>query len=89
MAVHPLLMKSYANAIYMSTSRKFSDIPEEYVVPVKQYAAATFSDNVILFAYIENRITTQEYNETMRYKYPDWEDVETPHYPTSVQSEGS
>jgi len=67
MTVYPFRTSSYARAIYLYGTTTFSLIVQEYVEPVKQYAAVTFSlaqiDNALLVGYI----TQQEYDDTIAY----------------------
>jgi hypothetical protein len=71
MAVYPSLTKAYAQAIYIDGTKRFSDIKPDYVEPVKQHAAATYSKTQIDKALVNGLITQMEYDETLTYKYPD------------------
>jgi len=68
MAVYSFLVRAYARDIYLYGNRHFSDIRREYVEPVKQYVAQTFSQEQIGNALAQGWITQQEYEETMAYK---------------------
>ena len=68
MAVYTFLVRAYARNIYLYGNRRFSDILPEYVEPVKQYAAQTFTQEQIDYALAQGWITQQEYDETMAYK---------------------
>jgi ribulose bisphosphate carboxylase small subunit len=68
MAVYTFLTSSYARDIYLYGNRRFSNIPQEYHEPVKQYAATTFTQEQIDYALAQGWITQQEYDETMAYK---------------------
>jgi len=73
MAVHPLLTKQYAKSIYQYGTRRFTDrdeyegIPTEYHEPVKQYAAANFTLELIDNALDQTWINQTEYDETIAY----------------------
>ncbi|MED4922889.1 XkdX family protein [Anoxybacillus geothermalis] len=68
MAVYTFLVRAYARDIYLYGNRRFSDILPEYVEPVKQYAAQTFTQEQIDNALAQGWITQTEYEETMAYK---------------------
>lgn len=68
MALYQSLVVAYAKAIYIDGTKKFADIRSEYVEPVKQYAAANYSQTQIDVAYSEGRISLEEYNETLAYR---------------------
>lgn len=68
MAIYQSLVIAYAKAIYIDGTKKFSEIRAEYVEPVKQYAAANYTDLQIQNALNNGWITQQEYDETMAYK---------------------
>lgn len=70
MAIYAGLTKAYAQAIYLDGSKRFEDIRPEYVEPVKQYASTNYTDEQIAEALNVGRITNQEYDDTMAYKYP-------------------
>jgi ribulose bisphosphate carboxylase small subunit len=62
---------TYARNIYLYgdvSGTRFSNIPTEYVEPVKQYAATNFSDNQIQNALTQGWIAQQEFDDTMAYK---------------------
>jgi len=58
---------TYARNIYLYGNTTFSAIPTEYVEPVKQYAAVTFSITQIDNALTQGWITQQEYDDTIAY----------------------
>lgn len=68
MAVIGSLTKAYAQAIYLDGTKKFSDIRSEYVEPVKQHAAANYSDTQIQNALDNGWISEQEYQDTIALK---------------------
>lgn len=68
MAIYASLTKAYAQAIYLDGTKKFSEIRPEYVEPVKQYAAANYTQEQIDNALATGYITQQEYDETIAYK---------------------
>lgn len=68
MTVYASLTKAYAQAIYLDGTKRFSDIRAEYVEPVKQYAAANYSQTQIDNALAQGWITQQEYDDTLAYK---------------------
>lgn len=70
MPIYQGLVTAYAKAIYKDGTKRFSDIRPEYVVPVKQYAAANYTDLDIEIARDNGWITATEYDETMAYKTP-------------------
>jgi hypothetical protein len=71
MAVYPSLTKAYAQAIFIDGTKRFSEIKEEYVEPLKQHAAANYTKSQIDKALANGWITQVEYDETLAYKYPD------------------
>jgi hypothetical protein len=79
--IYPSLVKSYAKAIYIDGTKKFTDILPAYVEPTKEYAAtgvvngtlqvATFTgytDEQIQTAFDKGFINDQELLDTMNYK---------------------
>lgn len=58
----------FANSIYIYNSKKFSDIPTEYYIPVEQFAATTYTQEQLDNALAQNYITQQQYDETMSYR---------------------
>ena len=79
MTVFPWLVPSYAYSIYCSSNctwRLAADdgcvgagvIPSSYLIPVEQFAAANYSQEMLQIALAENRISESEYNATMTYK---------------------
>jgi hypothetical protein len=68
MALYQNLVIAYAKAIYLDGTKKFSEIRPEYVEPVKQYAAANYTQTQIDDAFANGWITQQEYDDTMAYK---------------------
>jgi hypothetical protein len=71
MAVYPSLTKAYSQAIFIDGTKRFSEIKPEYIEPVKQHAAATYTKTQIDKALANGWITQMEYDETLAYKYPD------------------
>jgi hypothetical protein len=59
---------TYARNIYLYGTYTFAQVPADYVVPVKQYAAATFSLSQIDNALASGYITQQEYDDTIAYR---------------------
>lgn len=70
MAVLEFRRNTYARNIYLYGTNSFQTVPTEYVEPIKQYAAATFSNEQIKNALDKGWITQQEYDDTMAIKYP-------------------
>lgn len=76
MAVYSFYVGTYARAIYIGGTRRFTErdgvqgIPAEYHEPVKQYAATNFIDSEIDGALTKTWINEQEHADTMAYKYP-------------------
>lgn len=71
MAVLSFLTKSYAQNVYIFGNRKFEGgVPAEYHQPVKEYAAATYSDQQIDTSLASEYITQWEYEDTMAIKHP-------------------
>jgi len=66
--IYPWRVSSYAMDIYLFGNRTFAQIPEPYVDPVKQYAAATFRDDQIENALNKGYISQEEFDDTMAYK---------------------
>ena len=67
MAVLAFRTSTFARNIYLYGNTLFTGIPVEYVEPVKQYAATTFSRLQIDNALNKGWITQQEYDETIAY----------------------
>lgn len=71
MAVHPFRIGSYARDIYIFGTKRFTardgypTIPEEYVQPVKEYAAKTYTQSQLNNALAQTFINQQEYDETI------------------------
>lgn len=63
--IYAFRTSTYARDIYLYGNRTFTQIPAEYVQPVKQYAADTFSDTQISTALTNGWITQTEYDDTM------------------------
>lgn len=59
---------TYARNIYIFGTTTFAQIPDEYIVPVEQYAAATYSlsqiDNALASGYIDQA----HYDATIAYR---------------------
>lgn len=68
MAVYSFRTGPYARNIYLYGTQKFTDIPAEYVEPVKQYAATNYTNVQITEALNSVFITQQEYDDTLAYK---------------------
>lgn len=71
--IFPWLTSSYAMAIYLYGTRRFtardgySGIPTSYHEPVKLYAATNYSMSQINNALMDGYINETEYNETLAY----------------------
>jgi hypothetical protein len=65
MAVYQPLVSTYARNIYLYGTRSFSIISQEYVQPVKEYAAKNFTRVQIDNALAKTWITQQEYDDTV------------------------
>ena len=68
MPIYSWMVSIYARDIYLFGNRTFGQIPEQYVEPVKQYAAETFRQDQIDNALEKGWISEQEYDDTMAYK---------------------
>ena len=68
MLIYAGLTTAYAKAIYIDGTKKFSEIRSEYVEPVKQYAAANYTQQQVDSALEKGFITQQEYEDTLAYK---------------------
>jgi membrane peptidoglycan carboxypeptidase len=68
MTIYAGLTKAYAQAIYLDGTKKFPEILPTYVEPVKQYAAANYTQEQIDNALAQGWITQQEYDDTLAYK---------------------
>jgi hypothetical protein len=66
--IYAFRTSTYARDIYLYGNRTLQQVPEEYVQPVKQYAADTFSNEQIMNALTNGWITQSEYNDTMALK---------------------
>lgn len=71
MPIYQSLVVAYAKAIYIDGTKKFADIRPEYVAPVKQYAADTYTINQINNALSVGYISQQEHDDTMALKGPE------------------
>lgn len=71
MPIYPSLTSSYAKAIYLDGTKRFSQIRPEYVEPVKQYAADTYTITDIDNALTMTWITEQEHADTLALKGPE------------------
>jgi hypothetical protein len=70
MAIYSFRTSTYARNIYLYgdvSGTRLTTIPAEYVEPVKQYAANTFSREQIDNAHLKGWITDQEYADTLAY----------------------
>ena len=63
--IYAFRTSTYARDIYLYGNRTFAQIPAEYVQPVKQYAASTFTDAQIANALTNGWITQTECDDTM------------------------
>jgi hypothetical protein len=70
MPIYTWRVSSLARDIYLYGNRTFQQVPVDYVEPIKQYAAATWTKEQIDNALTNNWITQQEYDDTMAYKNP-------------------
>jgi len=68
MAVYSFRIGPYARSIYSYGTATFADIPTEYIQPVKEYAAKTFSQYEMDLAIGNGFITQQQYDETILLK---------------------
>jgi hypothetical protein len=85
MAISPLKTSSYARNIYLRGIETFTNIPAEYVQPVKQWAADKYYIDDIDYAASKGWITLAERDETVNLKGP-----EDPQYlPVTMQSDES
>lgn len=66
--LNKLLVKQYAVCIYIHGTRTFDTVIEAYKESVKEYAAGVYTLEQIDNALIANRITEQEYQDTITYK---------------------
>lgn len=66
--VYSFRTSTYARNIYLYGTTSFDSIPAEYHEPVKQYAAANFTDEQIQTALTNLWISQTEFDETMAYK---------------------
>jgi hypothetical protein len=71
MAVLPFRTSTYARSIFLYGTNRLAAIPAEYVEPVKQYAATTYSQDQLDYALAQGFISQQEYGETMQIKFPE------------------
>lgn len=62
------LTSAYGKAIYIDGTRTFSTILPDYIEPVKQKAAATYTDDQIKTSLEMGYINQSEYDETIAYK---------------------
>jgi hypothetical protein len=67
MPIYTWRVSSLARDIYLYGNRNFSQVPVDYVEPIKQYAAKTFSVAQIDNALANAWITQQEYADTIAY----------------------
>lgn len=58
---------TYARSIYIFGTERLSNIPSEYVEPVKQYVAKTYSREQIDNALTQGWITQEEHDTTIAY----------------------
>lgn len=71
MPIYSFLTGSYAREIYLYGNRTFANINQAYVDAVKQYAADTYSVNLIANALTNGWISQLEYDETIALKGPE------------------
>ena len=67
MPIYQSLVVAYAKAIFIDGTKTFPQIRTDYVIPVKQYAAANYTLDQINNALALEYITQQEYDETIAY----------------------
>jgi hypothetical protein len=67
MAIYGFRTSTYARNIYLYGNTNFASIPVEYHEPVKQHAAASYSEYQIVSALQRGWITQEEYDQTMAY----------------------
>jgi hypothetical protein len=65
MPIYQSLVIAYAKAIYIDGTKRFADIRPEYVDPVKQYAASSYSLAQIDNALAQTYISQAEYDDTI------------------------
>lgn len=65
MAIIISLKIAYSTAIYRHGTKRFPEIFPSYVVPVREYAAATYTLSDIQKAKDNNFITEEEYQDTI------------------------
>lgn len=70
MTMRERLVRGYAFSIYLDGMRTFTMIAEQYHEEVKTYAAFYIEEFRINAALETGKITQDEYDETMRIKYP-------------------
>jgi hypothetical protein len=68
MAILSFRTSTYARNIYIFGTTSFDSIPFEYHEPVKQHAAATYSEAEIQTAFENLWISQLEYEQTMTYR---------------------
>ncbi|WP_419882804.1 hypothetical protein ACN6MY_03785 [Peribacillus sp. B-H-3] len=89
MAILSFMTKSYAQNVYIFGNRTLSGgVPADYQEPVKNQAAAAYTDQQLKASLDAGYITEDEYNQTMNIKYPDWNSDPEPieeSFPTDVQ----
>lgn len=68
MTIYLSLTTAYAKAIYLDGTKRFPEIREEYVQPVKELAAVKYTEVQILSAFDRQFITESEFDETMTLK---------------------
>lgn len=71
MAISPLKTSSYARNIYLRGIETFTNIPAEYVQPVKQHAADKYYIDDIDYALTRGWITQAERDESVNLKGPE------------------
>jgi hypothetical protein len=67
MPIYTWRTSSLARDIYLYGNRTFQQVPAEYVIPIKQYAALHFTQAEIDNALAKGWITQQEYDDTVAY----------------------
>jgi hypothetical protein len=67
MTTYPFRTSTYARNIYMLGTASFATISQDYVEPVKEYAALHYTLVQIDNALAQGWITQQEYLDTLAY----------------------
>jgi len=67
MTIYPFRTSTYARNIYLLGTASFATISQDYVEPVKEYAALHYTLEQIDNALAQGWITQQEYDDTIAY----------------------